>query len=171
MASDSPTDLMPGDCLLYRPPSFKPGLRGLTSWLIGRAIAIKTWNNISHVEVYAGEGWNVASRDGVGVNKYPLRTAGLAKVLRPVSPIFMADAMAWFENKACGQKYDWLGLMCFTLAVKQGAKDRMFCSEFATRFYREGHLQVFGQYDADKIAPAQFLMCDDFISSWNDGNR
>ena len=47
----------------------------------------------------------------------------------------------------------------------------MFCSEFATRFYREGHIQVFGQYDADRIAPAQFLMCADFAVAWSDGDR
>lgn len=155
---------MPGDCLLYRPQPFS---RGFMGWLMGRLIAIKTWNNISHVEVYVGQGMSVASRDGLGVNRYVTRWQGMASVLRPVCQFSIIDAERWFKTVR-GQKYDWKGLLCFTLAVKQGSKDRMFCSEFATRLYREAHIQVFGNYDADKIAPAQFLMCDEFDEIWRD---
>lgn len=162
-----PNELQPGDCILYRP---QPLSRGFIGWLFGRLIAIKTWNNISHVEIYVGDGMSVAARDGVGVNRFVTRWHGMARVLRPACSVFMPDAMTWFGGVR-GQKYDWKGLLCFTLAVKQGSRDRMFCSEFATRFYRAGHIQVFGQYDADHVAPAQFLMSDDFDEIFNDGKQ
>ena len=148
--------LQPGDCLLYKPS-------GLFGWLI----ALKTWNRMSHVEIYAGNGNSVASRDGVGVGMYPTRYYHLAKVLRPVQPLQL-DAAHVFFAKSDGQKYDWKGILCFTLAVAQGAKDRMFCSEFATRWYRAAGLPLFGNYDADHIAPAQFLMTDDFDEVWSE---
>lgn len=61
-----------GDILLYPPRSF-----------FGRLIAIKTWHKIAHVEIYAGDGQSVASRDGIGVNLYPARLDDVKHVLRP----------------------------------------------------------------------------------------
>jgi hypothetical protein len=156
IASNNLPDLQPGDCLLYRPNSF-------FGWLI----AVKTFNRISHVEVYRGEHLSYASRDGVGVGLYRLRRAQLARVLRPAGPFDNAAARRWFWQEADGQKYDWLGLLCFTLAVKQGASDRMFCSEFATRFYRAGGLEPFQpDYDADHVPPSYFLSSGAFTTIW-----
>lgn len=147
--------LQPGDCLLYRPTGF-------FGWLI----AVKTWTKVSHVEVYAGNDTSVASRDGLGVNRYSMRLDGLGYILRPNKPFSLMAGIAWFDGVR-GQKYDWLGLLCFTLAVKQGAKDRMFCSEFATRFYRAASLQPFSpETDADHVAPAQFLQSPAFDAVW-----
>ncbi len=141
-----------GDCLLYKPSS-----------LFGKLIAIKTWNRVSHVEVYAGGGVSFASRDGQGVNCYTFRSSELSHVLRPKVPFDFQKAKKWFYEKAIGQKYDWLGLLVFTLAVNQGAQDRMFCSEFVTRFYRMGDFEPFQpSIDADHVAPAQFLYCSEF---------
>lgn len=152
--------LKPGDCLLYRPSGF-----------FGRIIAIKTWNRISHVEIYAGKGQSVASRDGIGIDIYPFRSKGLGYILRPTHKINMKKAMYWFYREARGQKYDWKGLLVFALAVKQGAMDRMFCSEFATRFYRKGKIRPFAEnYNADMIAPANFLMSPSFHEIWKDVN-
>lgn len=147
--------LLPGDCLIYRPS-------GVFGWLT----AVKTWCRCAgHVEGYCGDGVSVASRNGIGVNSYAVRLEGLSRVLRPVcaSPdgdrFDFEDALGWFRATACGQKYDWKGLLCFTLAVRQGAADRMFCSEFLTRWYRAGGFQPFArEWDADEVAPATFLV-------------
>lgn len=150
--------LQPGDCLLYRPSSF-------FGWLI----AVKTWNWVSHVEVYADNDRSVASRDGIGVNIYPFRNEQLTRILRPRWPFVFAEAMQWFYQEAQGQKYDWKGILVFTLAVRQGARDRMFCSEFSTRFYRAGEFHPFADdYDADRVAPANYLTSPAFDEIWTD---
>lgn len=146
MATDLP-NLLPGDILLYGPSN-----------LIGRLICVKTWSHVCHCEVYAGGGFSVASRDGIGVGKYPLRTEQLKAVLRPVGKLSMTSAMRWFYGSANGQRYDFLGLMVFFLAVKRGSPDRMFCSEFAVRFMRKAKVPVVNlNWDADKTAPGDLL--------------
>lgn len=144
-----PDDLQPGDCLLYK-------AKGIFGWLI----SIKTWHAVSHCEVYVGSGLSVASRDGIGVNRYPVRLEGLITVLRPKEPFQIAQAMRWFWGVQ-GQKYDWLGLLRFawrSKVVPDNLDNRMFCSEFATRFYRAGGLDPFNGGDADAIAPFQFRL-------------
>jgi len=145
-------ELLAGDCLLYHGNSLFDGI-----------IYLKTWSSVCHVEVYRGEGISVAARNGVGVNYYPLRIKGLAHVLRPKESFDKAMANAWFYSSARGQGYDWMGLLVFYLAVKRGSKDKMFCSEFATRYYRAGGFDPFNpDYDADRVAPAQFLQSPSF---------
>ncbi len=141
-------ELLPGDHLVYNTQDF-----------FGLVTRIKTWSYATHIEVYIGNGKSVASRNGIGVNVYPLRLTELAYVLRPNVAIFDIDrGMRWFEHHAKGQGYDWLGLLCFTLAVKQGAPHKMFCSEFARRFDRECQIASFNpNWDADKTAPGDFL--------------
>lgn len=140
-------DLQPGDCLLYAPQNF---------W--SYAIAIKTWNKVAHCEAYIGDGYSVASRDGIGVGKYPLRTKGLMRILSPRGPFNFSDAMAWFET-VNGQKYDWLGLARFIAwgEIPAGHDNKQFCSEFLTRWYRAGGMDPFNKNDADSVAPATFL--------------
>jgi len=151
-------ELLPGDCLVYRPS-------GIFGWIT----AIKTWTRAAHVEAYFGRGWSVASRNGIGVNFFPFRNKGLARVLRPKQPFDMPQAMRWFHASAKGQKYDWLGLLCFTLAVRSGDALKMFCSEFLTRWYRSGGFQPFSiEQDADRVAPAQFVQSAEFTSVWSD---
>lgn len=142
--------LRPGDCLLYGP---KPG--SIFGWLISR----KTWHGVSHCEMYTGKGKSFASRDGIGVGLYPLRTDELAYVLRPTDPLDWAAFWKWFYT-VNGQKYDWLGLLRFvyTKSGSSGKNEKMFCSEAMTRGYRALGARVFNdQEDADAIAPAQFL--------------
>jgi hypothetical protein len=140
--------LRPGDALLYRPSS-----------LFGWVIAVKTWTKVSHVEIYVNEERVVASREKRGVDIYPMRTSGLCAVMRPFMQPDISRAMEWFYSHAKGQGYDYLGLLCFTLAVSHGQKKKMFCSEFATRFYRKGKVDVAApHFDADKIAPGFMLM-------------
>lgn len=139
--------LEPGDVLLYRGDG-----------VFSRLIQMKTWSRVSHCEAYVGEGASVASRDGIGVGCYPLRTAGLAAVLRPIAPFDRAAALAWFHT-VDGQGYDWVGLLAFFAARWQGRENRrMFCSEFLTRFQRAGGIEPFTpDTDADAIAPGEFL--------------
>ncbi len=152
--------LKPGDCLLYRPSSF-----------FGYLIAIKTWNKVSHTEVYIGHGRSVASRDGIGVDEYPLRLDGLAYVLRPNQEFNLQKGLRWFYKYAKGQKYDWKGMLVFALAVRQGALDKMFCSECSTRLYRKCDLKPFSNnYNADRVAPATFLCSPTFDEIWRDGD-
>ncbi len=148
-------DLLPGDCLLYRP-----------GCPIGLWIAIKTWAWVSHVEVYAGNGVSYAARVS-GVDAYKFRAEHLAYVLRPIGRFDADRADRWFDVVAKGQKYDFLGLLCFYLARKQGAQDRMFCSELATRYYRAGGHNPFNPLvDADTISPAQFRQSPAFRVVW-----
>lgn len=148
--------LLPGDCLIY-----------FTRDLFGWVTAIKTWSKTSHVEVYAGEGMSMASRNGKGVNLYPYRADGLVCVRRPLKPLDLESANHWFNAEARFQGYDWTGLLCFALAAKQGAEDRMFCSEFETRWYRHASLQPFDpDWDADRVPPSFFLVSPLFETIW-----
>jgi uncharacterized protein YycO len=150
--------LKPGDCLLYRASGF-----------FGHLISLKTWSHFSHVEVYIGNNKSVASRDGIGVNEYTLRLENLGFILRPNRDFNIKKALKWFHDIAKGQRYDWKGILVFTLAAKQGSLDRMFCSEFATRFYRNGDFNPFNiNYNADRIAPSNFLISPNFDEIWKD---
>ena len=159
--------LHPGDVLLYRRTPLSKSPAG---WLFGLAINVKTWSDFSHVEIYDGDGESLASRDGAGVGCYPLRLEELACVRRPIGDWYdHGRVRRWFDATAEGQGYDWKGLLCFTLAAKQGARDRMFCSEFACRAARIGMLKPFNpSLDADKVAPAQFWHTPAYDTIWEE---
>ena len=148
--------LLPGDVLLYFDK------KSFVDW----AIAVKTWNRIAHIEVYAGNGMSYASRNGIGVNLYAFRYKGLVCVRRATRPLDILAAADWF-NSVRGQKYDWKGLLCFWLAVKQGAKNMMYCSEFALRWFRHGDFEPFNnKQDADKTPPSYFWVTKAFNTIW-----
>lgn len=152
--------LRAGDTMLY----FS---RSAVDW----AIALKTWTRVAHVEIYDGEGMSVASRNGLGVNRYPVRWLDLAAVRRPKFNPDLVSAERWFSLTARGQKYDWLGLLCFTLAVRQGSPDRMFCSEFWTRWMRKAGCEPFNPaWDADRTPPAFCYVSGALETIWEDGN-
>lgn len=149
-------DIEPGDCLLYRPSSF-------FGWLI----AIKTWNAISHVEIYAGDKHSYASRDGRGVNYYRFRRRGLKYVLRADNTLLNMEAMKIEFLKHKGESYDWLNILFFgTIGCIIGRANRKICSTLATILYRAAGLQIFGTYTAEGISPAQFLMTEDLSQFW-----
>lgn len=153
-----PSQILPGDLLLYNTPG------SFVDW----CIRIKTWSIAAHCECYIGGGASVASRNWSpvipsGVGKYPFRHEGLVAILRPSKPFDLEASMRWFYAKANGEGYDLKGLLCFSLAVAQGSPDKMFCSEFLTRFYRMGGFNCFHtDWDADRVAPGSFLMVPDF---------
>jgi hypothetical protein len=158
VAPFSPGFLLPGDTLLY-----------YSKTPVDYIVALKTWTWASHVEWYRGDGFSYASRNGIGVNKYPIRTDSVAAVLRPqVSLDF--DAIDKYFLTVRGQKYDWKGLLCFTLAVKQGAQDRQFCSELWTNIHRAGGAIPFQpQWSADRTPPSFCLVTPILRLVWSDG--
>jgi hypothetical protein len=154
----NPSILKPGDAILY----FR---RDLIDWLI----SLKTWTKVAHVEIYRGEQASYASRNGIGVNTYPLRLDGVAAVMRPKQHLDWQAADLWFENHARGQPYDWPGLLCFMLARRRGEKGAMFCSEFATRFYRAAGIAPFNpRWPAVRVPPSFFLASPAFDAVWSD---
>lgn len=137
--------LSPGDLLLYDGGGF-----------IGWAIRVKTWSPVNHVEVYIGDLRAVSARAS-GSRVFDLDTREPYAVWRPTEPVDITAAMAWFRDKAEGQRYDWFGLFRFFRLGKQST-DHQFCSELATRFYRAGGFEPFAPgYDADAVAPGTFL--------------
>ena len=158
--------ILPGDTLIYGP----------SEWY-DYGIVIKTWSRACHVEIAVGGGQAIASRNGIGVNIYPLRMAQLIAVRRPAQPAsFDFQAMMdWFSvpydprkgTGIRGQAYDWAGLLCFVLAVKQGSPHKMFCSEFWTRAHRAAKYPVIAEdWDADKVAPAQCFQTPVLTTVW-----
>lgn len=147
--------LLPGDNLLYKP-------KGLYGWFI----AIKTWHNIAHCEVYVGNGKSVASRDGIGVGLYDVRLNELVWVLRPKEPVLLGVAMDKFRRVYQGQGYDFWGLLRFAWREPISRirfENKQFCSELQTRFNRDmGMKNLFNGEDADAIAPFQFLLAPEF---------
>jgi hypothetical protein len=103
-----------------------------------------------------------------GVNIYPLDLQGLAAVLEPTTSFDLGAAMSWFYAKAHGQGYDLLGLFNFYRRLKKTENlRRMWCSEFATRWYRAGGFQPFNsECDADMISPAQFCQTSGMRFKW-----
>lgn len=155
-----------GDVLLYKATGF-----------FGKIISLKTWHPIGHCEGYDGAGMSVASRDGQGVNLYPVRTRDLVVVLRPKpdgkGSSFNIDAASrWFKGVR-GQSYDWLGLLRFAWRKPlkgTTSQDKQFCSEFLTRWYRAGGVDPFNGADADEIAPFQFEQSVAFDTVWRADN-
>jgi len=152
------TTLQPGDGLLYRP-----------SGLIGRLIALKTWSPWSHVEMAIRQGKTIAAREE-GVNYYDTRWDHLGMVVRPPRTFDINTALDWFDDKACGQAYDLLGLFRFFTCGKQSL-DKQFCSELLTRVYREGGVPIFNGQDADLVPPGWFATMAagyGFTTVWKD---
>jgi hypothetical protein len=156
-ASFNPGILQAGDTILYYSGS-----------VFDYAVALKTWTWASHVEFYRGGGQSYASRNGLGVQKYALRTDGVAAVLRPKVTLDL-DAVDRYFMTVHGQEYDWKGLLCFTLAVAQGAKDKQFCSELWTNLHRAGGAEPFQpQWSADRTPPAFCLVTPILRLVWSD---
>lgn len=162
MPTINPQILRPGDALLFRPSS-----------LIGYWIWLKTWTKLSHIAIVS-DPTKLLQVEACekGVNEFPLRLDKyLAYVRRPSQPLDFDAAYRWFNvpydkkthTGIRGQGYDIKGLFVFYLAAKHGSPDKMFCSEFATRFYRAGGFNpVSPMLDADTISPAQFLQSPSF---------
>ena len=138
-----PGQLRAGDALLYK-------ARGFYGWLI----SLKTWHPVSHVEICLGLGLSAASRDGLGVNLYPLRLSDLAYVWRPRDR-FNAVAALNYAVAHKGEPYGWLDLLAF-IGIKRDGKG-IVCSPFATDVQRAGGIDPFNGEESRLIAPFQWL--------------
>lgn len=150
-------DLCAGDALIYSGTS-------LFDWVI----RFKTFSKACHIELAFFDEISLASRNGKGVNMYPLRTEGLIAVLRPKKePLDFETGLKWFNKEARGQEYGWLSLLNFYLIRLRDGK-RMFCSEFATLFYARCGFQPFQiGYPAYKVPPSLFLISPEFNVIWS----
>lgn len=148
-------DLRPGDILLF-------DRQGIFNFIV----KLKRGEKYSHVEIYIGDGKVFASRNGKGVNLYPVDYSGLKAIYRVTESFDLAAGIRWFFSKELnlkgeivdairGQGYDWFGLLSFTWAKFQGRENRkMFCSEFVVRFFRMCGVWLFSKItDADAVSP------------------
>ena len=138
-----PPPLQTGDILLY-------GDASLLSWLI----RTRTWSDVSHVEVYAGDGKSMAARtDGVGM--YQLRLAGLRRVLRPVAPFDFNAGLSWFFKNADGKAYGWMDMWRFY--GRNVETKGWICSEFTDYFFQAAGLPLFNtDYPEGAVCPRDY---------------
>lgn len=151
------SDVRPGDCLGYFSEEFYAYI-----------VAVKTFYKLSHVEIYEGNNHSLAARYGKknGVNRYELRKSGIAVIRRPIGALDLNDGQHWFETRARGQGYDLLGQLAFFHAGHP-SMCKMWCSEFATRYYRACHFQPFDpEFDADLVPPMFFMVSPMFETVW-----
>jgi hypothetical protein len=135
--------------------------------ILDRLIQLKTWSDVAHIEIYAGCGKSVASRNGLGVDIYPFRTEGLRYILRANEPFSWELAWDYFLSVQ-GQGYDWKDLLCFILLTKNGSIGKQICSEFATNLLRAGKLKPFDPFKTAKtVAPSGFLDTPALDEIWN----
>lgn len=147
--------LQPGDILLYFVRDF-----------IDEAIAEKTGKDVGHIERYIGNGKSIASRNGIGVDEYPLRLDGLVCVRRPRQSIDFDAGMAWFAAVK-GQGYDFEGLLTFTSFVKRGQEGKQFCSEFALNWDRAAKFEGFNpDQPSFETSPRDYWLCGLYSTVW-----
>lgn len=147
-----PYQLKAGDIMLYRP--VKMTWRNFLTWPFGQLICIKTWHHISHVEVYDGDGFSWASRDGRGFDRYPSRVSELTYILRPTVTLDLNAARYW-ARQMIGTPYGWIDLLNF-IGVPVD-RHGIVCSPAATGYFRAGGWDIFPTDPINKIAPFQFL--------------
>lgn len=120
----------------------------------GFLIRLKTWHRVAHVEMYLGNGISTASRDGKGVDRYPVRDTELIFVLRPKTPLDMTK-VSDFVDRWVGTPYGWLDLFNFMgFAVDRKG---IVCSPYITRALRAGGCPIFNDEDPNLVAPFEFL--------------
>lgn len=148
--------LKPGDVLLFR-------RKGFVNWIIYHA----TNSPVSHTETYMSGGFTAASRNGKGVNFYPLDTRGLAVVLRPKRKFNYVDAVR-YQWDVAGAKYDWKGL--WRAFVKNSWKQNdasQWCSENTTLVQRAGGIEPFTvDTPPHAVAPGDFLKSAAYDHIW-----
>lgn len=143
--------LQSGDSILYS-----------TSDLVDGLIEDHTGGPVAHIEVYEGQGQSVASRNGLGVNRYPLRTVGAIYVLRPNVDVDVVAATEWFETVK-GEGYDWVGLLNFFRPGETVTPHELFCSAFGCLWYRAGKANLFHpSWYANKLSPVDYLKVPGF---------
>lgn len=145
-----PSILQPGDAIIYAGHN-----------VFDLLISFRTAIWASHIEIYIGDGKSVASRNGIGTGIYRLRLNDLKYVLRPSQPFDVTKAMAWFRS-IHPMPYGWWELLNCLVPWEVNASG-LFCSQFATLFYRAAAFFPFNQeFDPAKVTPRDFLEADPF---------
>lgn len=185
MIANIPTDLQPGDILLYNSGDISDAI---IRWKEGDP-------DTAHVEVYIGDGKSVASRNGIGVKDiYDFRPAGLVHVRRPGGSATcdqanraptvgegegfdLSSAMEWFAMVK-GAPYGWgdIGADAGLIEKPEDAwirpevllKTGMDCSHFASLFLLAGSRGQFDPaFDARRITPRDFKLSLEAYSIWD----
>jgi hypothetical protein len=156
--------LAEGDHLIY-------GKKDLFGWIT----SVKTWSPAVHIEVYIGNGQSAASRNGLGVNIYPVRPEQLIAVLEPKQSINVHKSLAWLSEPydpdhhtgVRGRPYGWKQLLRFyNIHLKT---DGWICSEFVDYFDNAGDFFPFAeQFDSGAIDPGDYLISPSFNWKWVD---
>jgi hypothetical protein len=158
----SPIPPLPGDTLLYGKSDF-----------FGVLTSLVTFSPAVHVEKYEGNGMSLASRNGIGVNRYPFRIEQLIAVLRPNQPINMAAVTKWFEQPynpfTCegvhGRYYGWWDLLRFR-DIKVPTNG-WICSQFASMADDAGGLKSFAKdYYRGDLDPGEFFSSAAYDWEW-----
>ena len=155
-------ELHPGDVLLYNDHSIVDGL-----------ICFRTWSDVAHVEVYLGSGLSAASRNGIGVNVYPMRLLDLQYVRRPKDAFDINKAYT-FARQMSGTPYGWLdltefygGLPRWLTRLLRLKNEGLICSQFADLQLRAGQVVAFAEdYPAGKVSPRDFLVTPTLDTVW-----
>lgn len=156
LALDTFPALLPGDVLQYGGSGF-----------IDRGIQFRLWDDTSHVEIYAGNLTSVASRNGIGVDRYLFRADGLRYVRRPVglTPEQFAEGLRWFTTVR-GRPYGWTDLLRF-YSIKLPCSG-LICSQFAAEFLRQCGQPAFAlDYPAGEESPRDFKLPRELQLIWS----
>ena len=167
MEARPPIELQPCDVLLYWTPC-------LVDWII----AIKTWSDVGHAEIYWGDGMSAAARSS-GVNLFPFRREGLRYILRPLDYPDITSARRWFADGIQGQGYDWIGLLGFDWpwnhplrSVNNYERTRMFCSFLVTAFLRAAKTRPFNpKWPSNKVPPGMLKSSATLRMVWSDRSQ
>jgi len=150
--------LQPGDILLYDSGS-------LVDWLI----KFRTWSDVAHVEIYLDNYESTASRNGLGVDIYPVRYEGLRYIRRLQVP-FDRIAARKFAIKMRGTPYGYGDLARFYL-LNIPTKG-LICSQYGDLLLRAGSVVAFYEdYPPGAVSPRDYELIPNFIAKtvWQAG--
>ena len=143
--------ILPGDGIIYT-----------NSNLFDDIQKVKMGSDATHFEVCVGPNKVVTSllKNGVGI--YDQCADTVLRVIRPVVPFYINDALDLFRKTIEGFPYGVEGLLNFT---DQNIPDvGMFCSQVGTLFYRGGMLEPFNpMVQARKVAPMHYLYASEQV--------
>lgn len=148
-------DVRPGDLLCYR-----------GTGVFAQAIRLKTWSDISHVEVALNPHYTITAR-AEGVQLYPYTREHLYAVQRPLGSLDFGAAMQWFQS-VLGAPYDYVSLLLFYGLTKDRNARGMHCAEVCTRWYRAAGFHPFAaDYPAGKVSPGMYLAAVPFAQVYH----
>lgn len=155
-------DILPGSVLLYNTPG------DLMDAIITRT------GPAAHTEWYEGNGQSLASRNGVGVNRYPFRAEDLIGILVPKITLdflhadFVSKFTDWFETVR-GDAYDWHGLAGFVVDSVTQTQGHWFCSAFVAKGCEMAGFPIFNPlWSPSLITPSDFFKSASLRWQWAD---